>query len=46
MENIEEILSSMRTIITETQELEALRVIAFALVDTLGAAQEMASSKF
>jgi hypothetical protein len=46
MENMEEIISNMVTIINETQELEALRAIALALVDTLNVAQEIASNTF
>jgi len=45
MKNIEEIISNMRVIISETHELETLRAIAFALVNTLNDFQEMTSIK-
>ena len=35
MKNIEENISNMKEAINDTQELEALRAIALALVDTL-----------
>ena len=35
MKNIEELISNMKEAINDTQELEALRAIALALVDTL-----------
>ena len=35
MKNIEELISNMKEAINNTQELEALRAMALALVDTL-----------
>ena len=41
MKNIEELISNMKEAINNTQELEALRAIALALVDTLSELSEI-----
>ena len=41
MKNIEELISNMKEAINDTQELEALRAISLALVDTLSELSEI-----